>query len=493
MNIKAIGIAVLILLMGVGISQLHIGEQNVTPALTFAPSQNLKYSAPLQSSTYYPFGLDYPCIGHVYITLNRLGGTYLIENHHVILSSLTPSGTSSMFSDVLYFNFTQTSAEWTLSGDPTFALTIIVNYSLELRSGTFVQQQSQTTTLTQTQGYGAGSSSSGPIQILNSADFTGEVTGLAITNVVIKVDNTNNFAYDVFNNFVVQLQTQNYVEPSGGSLSISSQYNGIIEDGSQININFQTLYSTGYQILVYGSPAYNNGGQLKTYQVNANANSYVIYTLPNNAWKPNAGTNGNLWKIKLVNNLMGVATTQFFAVDNYSLMPGSPTITILNTPSGGIWTVGQTVNVKVHSNENSVTNASIKTFSIFVYTSNTQTGGQNYILDGTIIPATNGYGNFSFTIQNNQLNFYIEASAYDVQGRNSQITSISIQASQIKNPGEILYPIQLILVVIISIMMIVGSILFYLYLPYDPFSKTIIISSYIISLLMIYVGAGGIL
>jgi len=485
MNIKALGIAVLILLMGVGISQLHIGEQN-NALFQIAPSQNLDYSTAIHSTTY-----PYPGIGNVNVHLNRLSGTYLLNNHNVVLSSLTPSGDSSIFSDSLCFNFTQTGEQWTISGNPGFKLEIYATYELENTNGNIEQSNTVYSTTTATMGvYAAGST--GALEVINNGYFIGEVSGLVIVNINMTVCDYDNAYYDYFAPFTVHLTTENYLEPSGGSLSINSQYNGIIQDNSTVNINYVTQYSSGYQIIVYGSKAYNNGQILKTYDVKANSNSYVQFTLPSNAWVKDAGPTGNLWKVTLNNNLMGLATVEFFSVDHYNYMPGTPTIIIKNQPNGD-WTVGQTVYVELHSTPNNITNASITSFVVFVYTSNTQTDGQNYILNGVSIPATNNYGNFSFTIQNNELNFYIQASAYDSQGRNSPMGTVSIQASQIKNQNETLFPVQLTLEVVLGIMAIAGSLLFYLYLPYDPLSKVIIIMSYLIALAMIYVGAGGII
>ncbi len=491
MKIYGVLIALFLVVIGFGVAYLHTSSTNVAPADIFSSSLSQNPSA--SGALYTGSGFFSYKEANYEISIPQLGGVYYENGQPIIYSTFSDSNAAStLFSQSIWLNFTN---DYVLNA-PTFGLQ--VSYTYYVLSG---NQEYQTVSGSYTAPAMTPATSSenyGPYQIFDNAYFKGAITGIVVLNVNYKIYGVDDNSLNDFTTVTGSLSREVYIGQTSASLSAPSP----VAVGQTFTITYSTGYGqdyTGsntapfYQMLIYGSTAYNGGALVKTIDLSPDMQgATVTYTMPSNAWVYSTSADANNWKIVISNGYFAYNVYTLVSVKSLSLIPPAPTITITNTPSSGDWVVGDQVSVLVHTYPNNNSKQPISSVNVFVYAAPQENEPSYYIVGSGGNPLTvqvnNNNASFAFTLPQTTQNIFIQVDSFDKGGETSSWTYQIIGANHIfqsKSQSETASATNLGLEIGIGAAIIVGSVLMFLYVPFDAMTKIIIIIGYVAMWLII--------
>ncbi len=443
-------------------------------------------------------------IGKLSINLAQVGGTYQYGGKPYIASSLTPDGQSSQFSleasgNITYYGSADTGASSSGVIYAIFTTYVTIQGQANTINTTTVQQNFEWSDSL------LGSKTvSMPYQIqlvpatLGQLDsITGSYNSIVTFSVNVQIlSNPENgwgfYESASFHPYNFSLQRQVLILPATASLGKPSP--NPVKQGQEVSIPYSTGYApiTGngaaYTIEVIGSPAYNGGKVLKTYQVGQNIqNGLLSYTTPNNSFVPSSNLQANQFKVILFDNWFPLISSTFFTIDNYSYEPPAPTISIVNSPSNGVFVMGNFYTLRINYTVNSITQEPIHYIDLWIYSASQSDRAAQFIVNDYPIPVTtqgNGSVEYTFQLSYNPNSLWIQAQSVDYQGRASQQQQISISSLDIHSPNATAPPSTYITIIISAVIAVVGSVLIFL-IPIDYLSRGILIFSWVLSVLII--------
>lgn len=489
---KAVGIviALFLVIVGFGVASLHTSNATFAPADIFSTSlqQNPSASGTLNTGSVYVYKE-----ANFQISLPQVGGVYYENGYPIIYSTFsTSNAASTYFSQALWVNYTNDY----VANAPTFGLSITYNYYV--LSG---NQEYQTVSGSYNAPDMTPSSSSesyGPFQIFDNAFFKGPLTGIVVINVAYKFYGTNDNVANSITTVTGSLSREVYIGQTSAGVSAPSP----VSDGQTFQITYSTGYGesyTGnnvgpfYQMLIYGSQAYNGGALVKTINLNPDVtDGSVSFTMPSKAWVYSTNANDNNWKVTVTNGYFEYNVYTLVAVKSLALIPPAPTITIENTPSSGHWIWGDQVEVLVHTYPNTNSEQKITSINVFVYTGASENAPSYYVVGSggnpLTVQVTNNNATFAFTMPQTSENVYVQVNSFDAGGETSAWAYQIIGANQIfhsKSQSQTASDTNLALEVGIGAAAIAGAALIMLFAPVDVATRAIIAAGYVIMLLII--------
>lgn len=439
-------------------------------------------------------------IGWVSTNLTTVQGTYQYSGKPYIASAITKDGTSTTFSLIangifVIYSGANTGSASSGTFDITFTTAIEIN------------GQANTINTITTNVYIPWSDSmlpSGTLKIPYQKVIvpTQSITG-TYNNVVtfaVQVAITSNpengwgfFESASFHQYQYNLQRQVLILPATASLGQPTP--NPVKQGTTVAIPYTTGFApassngSAYVVQIEGSPLFNGGTPVKTYYVGQNVqNGMIYYQTPANSFIPSTIVQGNQFKVILYDNWFPLISFTFFTIDNYSFEPPKPTISILNSPANGQFTMGSSYTVQVNYTINPITNQPINYVDLWIYSATTAGTPAQYITnDHPIQTNSNGNGSVTYTFQLsfNVNSLWIQAQSVDDQGRASQMAQLSVAASNIHSPNITAPPGALTSDIIAAVAGIAGTILILL-MPVDYLSRFILIFGWVASVLIIF-------
>ena len=276
-----------------------------------------------------------------------------------------------------------------------------------------------------------------------------------------------------------------YIVPGSGTINVSPTVQQV---GGKVYIHGQVNFGS-YYVLLFGSTGYNGGSLIQNFSIQGQNTFYnFTYVIPPGAFSASTNPNYNEWSVELWNSLLAQHTSQFFTVDHLNLVPPKPTIKITNTPANDMWTVGQNVNIIVHAPSNNASGSPVSSIIVWVYYNEggePAPGSSLWIIDNQDFGVTDGNATFSFQIPDLVQSIAISTVSVDSQGRASNMTTVSIQASQITTGGASSAS-NVIALAIMAIIIALGSVIIWIVYPGSPIEKLIVIAGLIGMMAMLY-------
>ena len=464
----AIMVAVVLLIIGAaGMLGTH-----TAPVLSVF-STGLQDNQDLSFTTYATNGA---ITSRVSFHLSPLSGVFSYGNNPIIISTWTTNGVSSAFGDVGTLNVTQ---------HTMLSMIMDINITWD------VMYYSQTNGSWQTLYPDAYHENFTIFSLVQSAiafpafRIAHNLNGIIELRAAVQLYTSSIGIYGGAYHKSGSMSVEAYIVPGSGTISVSPTVQQI---GGKVYIHGQVNFGQ-YYVLLYGSSGYDGGALIQNFTINKQNGFYnFTYVIPQGAFAPSSNPNANEWTVELWNELLAQHTQQFFTVDHLSLIPPAPMITITNTPSNDMWMVGQTINVQVNAPSNAISGASVSSITVWVYYDE---GGEPapssslWIIDNQNFPVVNGTSTFSFQIPNLVQSIAISAIAIDSQGRASNVSAVTIQASQITTGGGA-QASNLIALLIAGILIALGSVMIWFIYPGDPIDKLIVIGGLVGMMMMLY-------
>ena len=474
---------------------------------------NLAEIAPVPSlvQTYDSVPISYGSNNYGSLSISTsIQGVYYYQNTPYIASSYTPSGSSTYFTGYTYLN-------WTLQNScpdtsySTTILTVSVNYYVFLTSNPsfYYDYGSQSYTLTVRNsaqslngipGWYSGetiTASPNPGALFTPISIAGEQNGVVEVKAYFNVS-ANPPNADFFTNFDPQsghVSSQAAILPSGAALSPPTP-NPVVE-GNTVSINYQTQFGAGdgYFLQIHGSSAYDGGATVKNVSIGDNTQSTYNYLVPSNAFVSGATGTGNEWYIDIYDNNFELITQTVFTVNSTNAEPPAPTIQLLSSPqgTGSTWQIGQQIELEIVGLPNKNTNNPITDIVVNVFTASSASQPQLYVIQNDNMSAKNGTVYVNFTLPDTPQNLYITAQSVDSKGIASPVATVSISSLEIthKQPpanNNLAWYWSLIMIIVA----ITGSLLIFWYGGIEITQRMTLIFGYVVMLLLIYIGYGGI-
>jgi hypothetical protein len=495
---KTTAIIIALIMIGVASTMAFEHNNNNAPLFSFLTPSTLQQNPYANGTLYASGGLD-NASGETFgeYSFYMVGGEtpYYYNNQPYIATGFTPDSTSTPFSQNINFSVTWNNNPFNyedgfMSVDAIVVLTI---------SGTSYSKTIGSWNLTTNIGY---SSSDQTYLTMQNMFSEKTITGLynAVATLTVYGNITANppggyggYSSATFHIVHFQASRQLLILPSTASLSQPTP--NPVEVGKKVDIQYSTGFSPvnsagyGYQLLIIGSYAYNNGQIITTVNLKDNIqNGNYYYTIPLNAFFNTTLQNANQFEVKLLDLNFNLAHHEFFTIDNYSYEPPQPVVSIINAPSNGQYYSGQSVTVQVNYSINQVTKLNIAYVDIWVYSGQTLGTPSQYILDDkaiTTVGTGNGSITFTFTVPDNTNNLYIQAQAVDSEGRASSMVTYTIASTNI-HTNKNFTNTNVILEDIAFIVAGVAGIIAFLLVPIDVSSRVILITGWLVSLLIVY-------
>ena len=498
----AIIVALLMILAGgvIGFDHQLLGNPNLAEIASVPSLTQTSESVPIcYGSNYY---------GSLSVSTS-IQGVYYYQNTPYIASSYTPSGASTYFAGYISLN-------WTLENTPPFTfystitLTVSVNYAVTLKnsqdyysyaSGTQSYNlvvRDTTSSLNGNPGWEAGeviTPSTNPSVLFLPITIAGEQNNIVQVKTSFSVSaNPPNADYgENFNNPSGNVLSEAAILPSGASLSPPTP--DPVVEGHSVSISYQTQFGagSGYFMQIHGSSAYDGGAIVQNVSLGDNIQSTYDYTVPSNAFVAGASGTGNEWYVDIYDNNFELITQTVFTVNSTNVEPPAPTIQLLSSPQGvgDTWQIGQQMELKIVGLSNKNTNNPITDIVVNVFTASSASQPQLYVIQNDNMSATNGTVYVNFTLPDTPQNVYITAQSIDNEGIASAIATVSISSLEIthKQPvNSVAWYWSLIMVISV----ITGSLLIFWYGGVEITQRMTLIFGYVVMLLLIYIGYGGI-
>lgn len=488
MKITGVVIALFLVLLGFGVAFAHTSTTSVAPADIFATSLS---QSPCKSGVLATAGLyneaDYS------ISMPQLSDIYYENGYPIIYSTFSSSDSAStLFSQTAWVNFTN---DYVFNA-PTFGVSLTYTYYV-MSGNSQYQTISNTVTLspiTPSQ----SNENYGPFQVFNNAFFKGALTGIVLVEIYYVISPVNDNPINSFATVSGTIYREVYIGQTSGSVSAPSP----VADGQTFQITYSTGYGSTYsnnnvgpfyQLLIYGSTAFNGAALYKTINVNPDvSNGQVSFTMPSSAWAYSTNPDYNIWNIAISNGYFKYSVTTPVAVKSLSLVPPAPTITIGNTPSSGHWIWGDQVEVYVHTQQNSNSNEPILSIDVLVYTGSQESEPSYYVVGQSghpaIVDVSNNNASFEFAIPDTTQSMFIQVNAFDAGGETSSWAYATIGQNTIfqnKSQATAVSIADYALEIGVIAAAVVGSVAIAYFAPIDMGTKIIIIVGYVAMWLII--------
>ncbi len=467
-------IAVALLLIGfMGMTSTHY----IPPASYFSTSlqQNLNYTL----KGYNSFG------GQVFTVNTQLypmNGTFEYSNNPIVISSWTINGESSAFSATVH-----------VSGWTSDYVAVYVNDTFNvLLMNTTTGQWSTIYSDYTTQYFQAGGGfaeypfngylTSGIIRV------NGPYQGILEVQVEETIATTSEAFIGSYHK-TPTLFTQSYLVPGSGTINTAPQ---VVQEGGKVYIYGQVNFGH-YYVQVYGSQGYNGGAMVANYTIQGENTFYnFTYTVPSNAFVSSSNPEENMWTVELWNSLLAQHVQQFFTVDHLNLIPPAPKITITNTPTSGVFTTGQTVDVSVNAPNNKNSTSPVTSIIVWVYYDEggePAPGSSLWIIDQQIYPVQNGQSAFTFQIGSLVQSITIKVVSVDSSGRASNASYYTIQAQSITTGGGhgLGAEAQLITYAVMGVSIIIGELVIMFNRGWSMVDKAIVSAGFLGMMAMLYI------